>query len=1109
MTGKTGLTFQEALESEAAAMETINEMSQGLRKALLYLCHYLNPSVFKDLCHILWSYASCRYFVGEEVEALLDPKKNIRTIARIIRVVPPTGTTLANASNQPICYGIDPTVFRYEIVAADKKYPNFRCIVSAHQIARCNGNITKDKVKLLLKMHTTTSKRFTITQVKEKSMVDYDILSARWDPDIFAGPFPKVDPDDPSLPSKVKRKRPASTSKSESKEGRKKLKSSPSLSKSKKGGEKEASSSKKSKDEEESKSSKKSKKEKVLSPEEEKRRAAETKKQAKIEAKKRALEEKERLERERKEWTKPRDDLECDDLKPLPTGVPISCPIPSEVIGDALMILEFYNNFSEFFELEEIFPHGFTFDLLVKTLTEQSIKSPISDLLRITLQTIYALQEETDNSTNNGDESNGDKPKIDEKLEELRGDTKDDEDNRACGQGLLDAMKAANAAVVELKRLVGKISAIKMNAFTITEVLRQHLLTSGSYRVRTIYRGWYNSREDPALTFKIEHPLLMEKLGHESVYNLDAPERILIFHVLIHQLMTFERFRIILDDSIDKIVEMKKEIRQSQADYSKWEREELAAIKTKRDAALLAAEDPATYEDPKEVVDMRESFNGEKEKRVSRLQQRHLVLKAKIRSLEGMYGVKPLGRDRAYRRYWLFNSLSGLFVERDEINPGPCVDNPCGRRKPDITNDLSPANNKENEFSDGQSGKKSKEVTNGVKSALECSGESKTCPIHGPQSSQDVEEDMWTFYPNPEDVDEVIAALNERGWRETLLKKSLTDNLDVVKESISKCPSSSLNPILSTDEVRKSSRVVFYKPGSSVPSYDVPPSEALKLSFVETLETFDEQLFASGFSFRPNASMSHDDWKSQLSKVDLKRSSSAKELANLLAKLAECIIPQHLTPPLGTNGNANCDSTGGNTSTSSGGGMISKWIDMVKSFTSFSQLFFLLDVLDSSINWSASALSAYCRFCRKKRDPAKMLICDGCNRGHHMYCLKPPLESVPSGEWLCSECKTKSKPKTPVKNNLVMRDPPKLTKMTTRSMDPGSSHPAISYRELDDPELVDLGDDETIPDDENQDNSGTEEDENTVKDTDLDDDDTQTEAASESGNESNSSNLSD
>jgi len=527
----------------------------------------------------------------------------------------------------------------------------------------------------------------------------------------------------------------------------------------------------------------------------------------------------------------------------------------------------------------------------------------------------------------------------------------------------------------------------------------------------------------------------------------------------------------------------------------------LAAIKTKRDAALLAAEDPATYEDPKEVVNMRESFNAEKEKRVSRLQQRHLVLKAKIRSLEGTYGVKPLGRDRAYRRYWLFNSLPGLFVERDEINPGPCVDNPCGRRKPAITNGLSPANNKENEFSDGQSGKKCKVVTNGVKSALECTGENKTCSIHGPQSSQDEEEDMWTFYPNPEDVDEVIAALNERGWRETLLKKSLTDNLDVIKESISKCPSSSLNPILSSDEVRKSSRVVFYKPGSSVPSYDVPPSEALKLSFVETLETFDEQLFASGFSFRPNASMSHDDWKAQLSKVDLKRSSSAKELANLLAKLAECIVPQHMTPPLGTNGNANGDST-------SSGGLISKWIDMVKSFTSFPQLFFLLDVLDSSINWTASALSAYCRFCRKKRDPAKMLICDGCNRGHHMYCLKPPLESVPSGEWLCPECKAKSKPKTPVKNNLVMRDPPKLTKMTTRSMDPGSNHRAISYRELEDPDLVDLGDDETIPDDdENQENS--EEDDNTVKDTDLDDDDTQTEAASESDNESHSSELSD
>ena len=33
-----------------------------------------------------------------------------------------------------------------------------------------------------------------------------------------------------------------------------------------------------------------------------------------------------------------------------------------------------------------------------------------------------------------------------------------------------------------------------------------------------------------------------------------------------------------------------------------------------------------------------------------------------------------------------------------------------------------------------------------------------------------------------------------------------------------------------------------------------------------------------------------------------------------------------------------------------------------------------------------------------------VLLCDSCGRGFHTYCLVPPLESVPEGDWICSEC---------------------------------------------------------------------------------------------------------
>jgi len=36
-----------------------------------------------------------------------------------------------------------------------------------------------------------------------------------------------------------------------------------------------------------------------------------------------------------------------------------------------------------------------------------------------------------------------------------------------------------------------------------------------------------------------------------------------------------------------------------------------------------------------------------------------------------------------------------------------------------------------------------------------------------------------------------------------------------------------------------------------------------------------------------------------------------------------------------------------------------------------------------------------------------MLLCDRCNTGWHMYCLSPPLETVPEGNWYCQACVTR------------------------------------------------------------------------------------------------------
>lgn len=46
----------------------------------------------------------------------------------------------------------------------------------------------------------------------------------------------------------------------------------------------------------------------------------------------------------------------------------------------------------------------------------------------------------------------------------------------------------------------------------------------------------------------------------------------------------------------------------------------------------------------------------------------------------------------------------------------------------------------------------------------------------------------------------------------------------------------------------------------------------------------------------------------------------------------------------------------------------------------------------------------HCEICGSTDNEDRMLLCDGCDLGFHIYCLTPPLESIPTGYWYCNEC---------------------------------------------------------------------------------------------------------
>jgi hypothetical protein len=45
-----------------------------------------------------------------------------------------------------------------------------------------------------------------------------------------------------------------------------------------------------------------------------------------------------------------------------------------------------------------------------------------------------------------------------------------------------------------------------------------------------------------------------------------------------------------------------------------------------------------------------------------------------------------------------------------------------------------------------------------------------------------------------------------------------------------------------------------------------------------------------------------------------------------------------------------------------------------------------------------------CEICQNDQDEHQILICDECHLGYHMYCVRPVMVNVPTGEWRCPRC---------------------------------------------------------------------------------------------------------
>lgn len=539
--------------------------------------------------------------------------------------------------------------------------------------------------------------------------------------------------------------------------------------------------------------------------------------------------EKQKKEEERKKaaaflqnWEKKCEDLERDDLRRLPQPTPLHCDIPEKMFGDAIFILESLYNIHELYEFNRIFPDGqMSYDTLEEMLIDKQEDGPLGTVIQFLLRLIFNTQTTSDGygldddpsktaatsatvdikqetvKTNNIKQENAN-PDIDGHHENdpiglgSEGD-EEDEENDDKDVNMNDLIGSAIKAAQEVKKSLSKsLAEMEIDSSNVTEILRLHLLQSGSFpKGRTIYNGWYSSREDPGLWLCMQEPDLIKRLGEVSIYDLETDERIKILHTLIYQLFTFIKTRNYIESASDQLTELRKSYRKEAADFARWDRENcvkrMQAPKKKSEQAnstseklngvhsdqdniksefnqasnpgsingddseyyggnqkdsscnhlksclktngTSSAEIPCNDGDDlvhsKKKITFKTGMNGaidengldecendqgnngengstedsdqtfeelerayqqnlvdyedyqrERTIRYDQLNQTLVAIRKELRTTQSVYGIHPIGRDRAYRRYWIFQSLPGLYVEQDDDYVGKCLPEP-------------------------------------------------------------------------------------------------------------------------------------------------------------------------------------------------------------------------------------------------------------------------------------------------------------------------------------------------------------------------------------------------------------------------------------------------
>uniref|UniRef100_T1JGD9 WAC domain-containing protein n=1 Tax=Strigamia maritima TaxID=126957 RepID=T1JGD9_STRMM len=717
LTGSSGLTYQEALDSEATARRSLKSFPDALKIPVLYLSTLTHRGRLIDMCDDVYGFSRERFFVGEEIEGVIEGQK---IVCEVIKVVAQNSNicngyhndesssdvddSTGNENEKKKQNGVDPINYRYDVMNVEDES---RTTLTHESMMRKKGIFTREKLKLFLKQYCES--RDGVWKLKKtiEKKCNISVISFS---DIFVGPLPKF---------------PRSSNKKTQSERERKR--------------------------------------------EERRLRAQL----------------------LREWARPRDDLECDDLKELPTLIPVKCDFPNELFGEAVMVLEFLHIFGELLNFNNAFPHGFEFGDLEKALIETNVRGIFGDLVQFFLQSIFTLQ---DNEQPELEPCSFQSPEVFEGC--------DDE----CDSSVLQAVQAATGAAAWSQRHQGlSLKHLALDCFTVSEVLRLHFLSFGSqFAHLKLYqqtKGSYTTFDDPGLQLRLFDPLLLKALDTKSVFDFNPGERLKVLHVLINQLLNFSTLRYQIEENFEKVRNARIELKQIQWAEQRKEKEEAALRLTQQKSETGEEINGVNHE-----IKKKRSADEIAQQKRDNLKKRELT--DIIDTYQSSTGIQPIGRDRCYRRFWIFDSISGLYVEDGDDYIGTCLQKPT----PIVEEEVKDEETSGNEIETNPHVKSENnnvdcdetQLNNSVGASDECETMGKctanidNCPVHNDELR--ARRMRWSYLSSVDQLDALLASLNQRGFRESGLKESLFQDKTRIAQSISQCPSHVVNSLSAQNE---------------------------------------------------------------------------------------------------------------------------------------------------------------------------------------------------------------------------------------------------------------------------------------------------------------------